>query len=118
MNFFGASQQYQESRSGNSSIQEQDEEDDGLQLNNGQIENLRQLNQGEQSSSEVELDDDDAAAESIDDAELAALRKQRSAETFDPNHSATFGKINKGCSLCQQHMRSSDLKSGENSIII
>lgn len=41
MNFFGASQQYQESRSGNSSIQEQDEEDDGLQLNNGQIENLR-----------------------------------------------------------------------------
>ena len=59
-------------------------------MNNGQIENLRQINRSQHSSSEVELDDDDAA-ESIDDAELAALRKQRSLETFEPNNSATFG---------------------------
>ena len=40
------------------------------------------------------------SAESIDDAELAALRKQRSLETFEPNNSATFGKINTKCSVC------------------
>ena len=66
--------------------------------------NIRSSSNGDAYSSEVQLDDDDGVAESINESELEALRDQ--APTFEPNSDATLGgRLKTKCSVCRHSLR-------------